>query len=251
MSGILVQGDCREVMLDISVQADCIVTDPPYGQTSLKWDVPVKGWLDAAEHVLKPNASVWIFGSLRSLAPIVNSADEGTLGDWRFAQDIVWEKHNGSSFHNDRFRRVHEQAIQLYRGPWKAVYKDVQKTMDARKKTVRRKERPAHMGEIANTTYTSTEGGPRLMRSVLRVRSEHGRAIHPTQKPVGILEPLIAYSCPPGGQVIDPFAGAGSTLSAAEGIGRRWVGIELDHGYVEKASTRIMEDHPQCAMTVL
>jgi site-specific DNA-methyltransferase (adenine-specific) len=67
----------------------------------------------------------------------------------------------------------------------------------------------------------------------------HGRAIHPTQKPVGILTPLIEYACPPGGLVIDPFAGSGSTLEAARLTGRRAIGIEAHEPYIERAARRL------------
>ena len=209
--------DCLEAMADLDEgSVDAIVTDPPYGQTSLAWDVPVIGWLALADRILKPEGSVWIFRSLRSLSPLVAPADSGALSAWRFAQDIVWEKHNGSNFHADRFRRVHEQAAQFYRGPWEAVYKTPVVTMDATSRTIRRrKSRPPHTGHIEQGSYASEDGGPRLMRSVMYVRSCHGRAVHPTQKPEGIVRPLIEYSCPPGGLVLDPFCGSGTTLVVA------------------------------------
>src|SRR5207253_5557653 len=64
-------------------------------------------------------------------------------------------------------------------------------------------------------TYTSEDGGPRLMRSVLKVRNEHGRAIHPTQKPLELLRPMVRYSCPPGGLVLAPFSGSAAVEVAA------------------------------------
>ena len=57
------------------------------------------------------------------------------------------------------------------------------------------------------------------MRSVFHVPSCHGTAVHPTQKPLGVIWPLVEYSVPEGGVVVDPFCGAGSTLASGSGCG--------------------------------
>lgn len=240
--GRVLRGDCRDVLPTLAESCvDVVVTDPPYGITSLTWDVPVEGWLPEVDRVLKPSGSLWVFGSMRSLAPMIADTQRGLLGDWRYAQEVVWEKHNGSGFQADRFRRVHEFAAHFYRGPWSSVYRDPVYTMDAKARVVRSKRRPKHMGQIDRTPYISHDGGPRLQRSVLRVRSEHGRADHPTQKPTGILRPLIEYSCPPGGTVLDPFAGSGSTGVAAHELGREAVLIEVDADYFAVAERRVQQ----------
>lgn len=227
----VIQGDCRKWLPKLPA-VDAVIVDPPYGQTSLEWDRPVRGWLGLVN--LKPSGSVWVFGSLRSL--LANAAE---FDGWKLAQDIIWQKHNGSNFHNDRFRRIHEQAAQYYRGKWRDIYHEPVYTLDVAKKQMRRKRRPPHMGNIDAGHYTSEDGGPRLQRSVIAVRSEHGRAVHPTQKPVGILRPLIEYSCPPGGIVLDPFCGSGSTLVAAKECGRSAIGIEIDPHYAAIARERL------------
>ncbi|AMM23183.1 DNA-methyltransferase [Variovorax sp. PAMC 28711] len=219
-------GDCREVMTAWpSGIADACVTDPPYGDTSLEWDRRCEGWMTEVSRVLKPAASVWVFGSMRYLSTIFGEME---AAGFKYAQDIVWEKQNGTGFHADRFRRVHEHAIQFYRGAWGEVFHEAQVTMDANAKTVRRKTRPTHTGHIEAGHYVSHDGGPKLQRSVLQVSNEHGTAVHPTQKPLGILAPLIRYSVPVGGIVIDPFLGSGSTGIAAEQLGRQWAGCELN-----------------------
>jgi site-specific DNA-methyltransferase (adenine-specific) len=157
---------------------------------------------------------------------------------FKYAQDIVWEKQNGSGFHADRFRRVHEHAVQFYRGAWADVFKDPQFTNDVRAKTVRRKTRPTHTGHIDAGHYISEDGGPRLVRSVIDVANEHGKALHPTQKPLGILAPLISYSVPAGGLVLDPFMGSGSTGIAAATLGRQFIGCELNPAYHALLSER-------------
>jgi site-specific DNA-methyltransferase (adenine-specific) len=231
----LYQGNCM-TDADVLGQCDLILTDPPYGETSLAWDRRVDDWPDHLRPLLAAAGSVWVWGSLRS-----HMATRGEWQGWTLAQDVVWEKHNGSSFHADRFRRVHEIAAHWYPREWAEVYRDVQTTNDATERTVKRKERPAHMGEIAGSTYTSQDGGPRMMRSVLFAVSCHGYAIAPTQKPVAVLDPLVRYSCPPGGLVCDPFAGSGSTLLAARVAGRRAVGMEIDPETCEKAAARLAQ----------
>jgi site-specific DNA-methyltransferase (adenine-specific) len=225
-------GDCRDILPSVG-PVDVVVTDPPYGDTSLAWDKPVRGWLELVDA-----PQLWCFASLRFL---LEHGQEFT--GWTYAQEIVWEKHNGSGFAADRFKRVHEFAVHYRkRGlAWAAMHHCVPVTMDATQRTMRRKRRPPHMGHIEASSYTSEDGGPRLMRSVLQVRSEHGRAVHPTQKPLGILRPLIEYSCPVDGVVLDPFAGSGSTLIAARELGRRAVGIEIDETYAKAAVKRLSQ----------
>ncbi len=221
----LYHGDCREVLP--SLKADVVVTDPPYGVTSLTWDSRVEGW---TEMLNAP--ALWCFGSL---AFFMAHRFDG----WTYAQDIVWEKHNGSNFHADRFRRVHEFAVMFYRGAWGDLYRNVPTTADATRRTVRRKTRPAHTGHIDASAYASEDGGPRLQRSVIKVRSCHGHADHPTQKPVGIVTPLIEYSCPPAGTVLDPFMGSGTAGVAMAHTARKFVGVEIDRKYFDIACERI------------
>ena len=213
--------------------ADAIVTDPPYGETSLEWDRWPTHWVADATAITN---ALWCFGSFRMFMD--NLVD---FSGWKFSHEIVWEKHNGSGFAADKFRRVHELATLWYRGEWSDIHHEVPKVPGAVKRTVRRKERPPHMGEIVGTRYTSEDGGDLLMRSVLQVRSEHGRAVHPTQKPEGIVAPLVEYSVPVGGHVVDLFAGSGTTLLAARNLGRRATGFEVNEEYAEAAALRLSQ----------
>jgi site-specific DNA-methyltransferase (adenine-specific) len=238
----ILQGDCREVLRTLPAESvDACVADPPYGETKLDWDRWVDGWLPEVQRVLKPSGSLWCFGSLRFFFERAKD-----FADWVLVQDVVWEKHNGSNNASDRFKRVHELAVQFRPAdrPWEGVYRDPQTTPDAVARQVRRKRRPPHWGNIGEGHYTSEDGGPRLMRSVIYARSCHGYAIHPTQKPVPVLEPLVRYSCPPGGLVLDPFAGSGAAGVAAVRSGRAFVGVELDGAMAEKARARLASDAP-------
>lgn len=225
--------DYRAVIDQIAV-ADFALVDPPYAQTSLAWDVWPEGW----PRILAGRcSSMFVFGTLRMFMD--RSAD---FSEWQMSQDVVWEKHNGSSFHADRFRRVHESAVHFYRGTWGDVYKSVPTTPDASKRQVRRKQRPTHMGHIEAGSYESHDGGPRLQRSVIYEPSCHGFAENETQKPLGIIRPMIEYACRPGGLLLDPFCGSGSSLVAAKEMGRRAIGIDLRENQCEIAARRISQE---------
>lgn len=240
MSVHLIHDDiCRAVEQLEPESFDCIIADMPYGQTSLKWDKWVHGWPSLVRPLLKPSGSMWVFGTLRCL---MDHAEDFRSG-WRLSQDIVWEKQNGTGFQVDRFRRVHEQAALFYRDDarWDDVYKCPQFTYDAKAKRVHAKTRNiAHTGKIGPHVYEREEGGPRLMRSVMPIRSCHRQGKHPTQKPEALYEPLLRYACPPGGRVLDPFAGSGTTGAAARALGLSCVLVESHAPYVDVIRSRLL-----------
>lgn len=228
---VLLRGDALEILPTLP-RADVVVTDPPYGETRHRWDRRVEGW-----HRLVRAPALWCFGSLRFFLGY-------RFDGWCFGQEIVWEKHNGTNPLNDRFRRVHELVVMFYRGRWTELHREVP-TLDATRRTVRRKKRPAQWDVIGEHTFTSIDGGPRLQRSVIRARSCHGVGIHPTQKPLGVLRPIVSYSAPRGGLVVDPFMGSGATVVAALETGRRAIGIEADRECFEAACRWIEESRRQ------
>lgn len=243
MTVTILKGDCREKLREIrAASVDCVIADPPYGETSLKWDRWVEGWPTLIHRVLKATGSMWVFGSQRMF---LDHVDE--FQPFRLSHDIVWEKHNGTGLFNDRFRRVHENALHFYpRGTkWSDVYKAPQFTNDARARVVRKKGRPAQwIGKTGETVYRSEDGSPRLMRSVIFARSEHGRAEHPTQKPLELVEPLLRYACPKGGHVLDPFAGSGTVGVLAQRHGMECTLIEAAPEYWDVIDTRLQNDAP-------
>lgn len=224
-------GDMREVLPALGLQADLVVADPPYAETSLAWDRWPDGWPQLAAGVA---SSMWCFGSMRMFLDRA-----GEFADWKLSQDIVWEKANGSGFARDRFRRVHEHATHWYRGDWRSIHADVPRTAySGPSKSARgRDSRTPHTGTIGAHVYV--DDGTRLARSVLQAGAVRYQRRHPTEKPVELLDLLIRYACPPGGLVVDPFAGSGSTLDAARQSGRRAIGIEAREDYCEAAKRRL------------
>lgn len=244
----LYHGDFREVLPMIAVgwprviaepaiagrvPFDAIITDPPYGETALDWDVWPTGW---PAMLLAYAPQLWCFGSFRMFWE-----NRDDFAAWKLAQEIVWEKHNGSGLHADRFRRVHELAVHFYQGQWGDVYKSPVMTHDARKQVIIRRGHPKHMNPIGEHRHESEMGGPRLQRSVITVASCHGFAVNETQKPEGIVRPLMEFSCPVGGLILDPFAGSGTTLAVARQQGKRAIGIELREAQCEEIARRLSQ----------
>jgi site-specific DNA-methyltransferase (adenine-specific) len=226
-------GDCREVLPALGITCDLIVADPPYAETSLAWDRWPDGWPTIAATV---SSSMWCFGSMRMF---LDRRDE--FAAWKLSQDVVWDKGRGSSTRADRFKRVHEQVAYWYRGDWASRYHAAQRERyygpnQGRPRGVNRGE---HLNRHRSEPYV--DDGTRLLTSVRRVPNLTGRAVHPTEKPVGVLAPLIEYACPPGGLIVDPFAGSGSTLEAARLTGREAIGIEAHESYAEAAARRLAQ----------
>lgn len=226
-------GDMREILPALDAQADLIVADPPYAETSLAWDRWPDGWPALAATTA---SSMWCFGSMRMF--LDRSAD---FTNWKLSQDVVWRKQQGTGFATDRFRRVHEIATHWYRGSWRDIHHESPRVAhyggDAHHGHRGYGTATQHMGAIRDKQWEDT--GTRLAPSVIDVRNMHRSAVHPTEKPIGILDPLIRYACPEGGLVVDPFAGSGSTLDAARQSGRRAIGIEANEEYIERAARRL------------
>lgn len=243
-------GDCRDILPHLGLTADLVVTDPPYEETSHQWDRWPDGWLDTAASTAR---AMWCFGGLRMF---MRRGPEFALAGWKLSHDtvgtddveLIWEKHNASGPDNDRFRRIHEQAGFFYRGSWngaEAVYREPQRITTGvveRNRTVGKGSKAiGQRGEYGDRRVWRDDG-QRLMTSVIKARSMHRNGgIHPCEKPLGLLDPLIRYACPPGGLVLDLFAGSGSTLDAARQSGRRAVGIEANEKYAEAAAQRLQQ----------
>lgn len=227
-------GDMREVLPTLD-QFDAAIVDPPYGETTLPWDRWVDGWpAMIANHA----SSLWCFGSMRMF---MDRRDEFSI--WRLSQDLVWDKGVGTGLSSDRFKRSHEYVLLFYQGKWESIAKTPPRVPNSgsrrrgAQKQGRQNKDSAWDGVSADGAWV--DDGTRLALSVIRCANLRGKAIHPTEKPAAILDPLIRYSVPVGGLVLDPFAGSGSTLLAARSLGRRAIGIEADERYCEAAAKRL------------
>lgn len=213
-------GDCRE--LAPGLKADVIVTDPPYGVTAESWDTWQDGWPSVA---LACAPHMWCFG-IQSMW-LARSAE---FAGWRYAEEVVWEKHNGTGPPTGgRFLAVHELVLHWYQPPWSAVYARAPRLPydgPARAAVSPGVKDAPQRGAYRDRAWT--DDGTRLARSVQRFRNGHRQGRHRQGKPPGLLELLIEASCPPGGTVLDLFAGGGEVLAVADRLGRDAIAIEKD-----------------------
>lgn len=229
-------GDMRQIIPALPQQDyTTTIADPPYCETKLKWDRWPVDWPDVIASV---STTMWCFGSFRMFMD-----NWSQFGQWTFSQDVIWEKHNGSGAHADRFRRIHETSVFFYRKGtvWKDLYHKVPVVMDGQKKRVKRRTQPPNWSTIGTGTFVSEEGGPRQVGSVIFCRSCHGHAIHDAQKPEGIVRPLMEYACPPAGTILAPFMRSGTDLRVAKDSGRYAIGIDVDEENCEKAANRMAQ----------
>lgn len=233
-------GDCRDVLPTLASTAVACVTDPPYGETVAAWDTWPEGWVSAVGAALPADASLWCFGSARMFL-----AQRDDFTGWRYAQEQLWVKRNGSGpGSRDRLNRVHEWAYHWYRGRWGALHHEWERERaTADKGYVRKDSRSAEHQREGRATAWQDDGTrqPRSVTHLVEAPSVRHRDRHQDEKPLATVMPLVRECTPPGGLVLDPFAGTGTTGLAARMTGRRAVLIEADEAMCEVAVSRLAE----------
>ena len=232
------QGDCLELMNDIPEKSvDCIITDLPYGTTQCKWDtiIPFEPLWKQYNRIIKDNGAIVLFGT----EPFSSHLRLSNLKNYKY--DWIWDKVKGTGFLNAKRQpmRNHELISVFYK---KQCTYNPQKTYGHKmKKSYRSKDLQTDVyGEMKNDyTYESTERYPRSIQVFLT--DTQNSSLHPTQKPVALIEYLIKTYTNEGELVFDSCMGSGTTGVACINTNRRFIGIELDNNYFEIAKNRISE----------
>ena len=227
-------GDCLEIMDDLieeGIKVDCILTDPPYGTTACKWDtvIPFDKMWERLNKLIKPNGAIVLFGS----EPFSSALRMSNIKNYKY--DWIWEKSQGANFMLVKYQpyKVHE-IISVFN---KHIYKP---QMTKGKPYISGK---GTSGEITrNITKTQTKNnGTRYPRSIQKFSQDKMKSMHPTQKPVDLLEYLIKTYTNENEVVLDFTMGSGSTGVACMNTNRKFMGIELDKNYFNIAKQRIEE----------
>jgi site-specific DNA-methyltransferase (adenine-specific) len=249
------QGDCLEVMpLLEPASFDAIITDVPYGTTACAWDSPIPFapmWANL-RRLAKPRAAVVLFGSQPFTSALVMSNVEWYRYAW------VWEKNAASGFLNSRFQPLKVTEDIIVFSPAAA---------NARRNGNEAHYYPQGVTEINQMRRNNPKSGGRIVhektgvhgiganncikkpnlyiqrytnhpRNILRFARDP-KALHPTQKPLALMEYLIRTYTNEGDLILDFTSGSGTTLRAAKNLKRRAVGIELLEAYCAATVKRL------------
>ncbi|MCC0642234.1 site-specific DNA-methyltransferase [Clostridioides sp. ES-S-0049-03] len=248
------KGDCLEVMnglIALGVKFDAIITDPPYGITACKWDsvIPFDEMWKRLNKLIKPNGAIVLFAS----EPFSSSLRMSNIKDYKY--DWYWNKCNSGNILSANYMplKVIENICIFSKN--KSIYnpQKIKRTDDEIKEFVskRGKNHVIKKSDMFNSIKRGAfiysgdveyKNPVNLLEFNARKNECNNRVrIHPTQKPVLLLEYLIKTYTNEGGLILDFAMGSGSTGVACLKTNRRFVGIELDEKYFNISCERLEE----------
>lgn len=243
----LFQGDCLEVMdklIEQGVLVDSIITDPPYGTTACKWDsiIPFEDMWLRLNKLIKPNGAIVLFGSETFSSALRMSNIK------KYKYDCVWEKTRVSGFTNAKNKPLNTtENISFFSNGVTANTKNVERKMQYYPQGLVRIDRPmkntsrgadSTVGNRPSRVGDYTQEFTNYPKNILKFSSE-SKPVHPTQKPVELMEYLIKTYTNECETVLDFTMGSGTTGVACNNLNRKFIGIELDENYFNIAKERI------------
>ena len=228
------QGDCLELMKNIpDGSIDMILCDLPYGTTACKWDtvIPFEPLWEQYNRIIKDNGAIVLFGS----EPFSSALRMSNIKNYKY--DWVWNKAlagNGILAKKQPLK-IHENIMVFH----SKIYQP-QMTKGKFRKKMGLKESEITGGDSFSEEYSNDMYYPKSILDFSAGGLRRGR-LHPTQKPVALLEYLIKTYTNEGETVLDNCMGSGSTGVACVNTNRNFIGIELDENYFHIAEKRIAE----------
>ena len=237
----LIHGDCIEKMKDISDKSiDMILCDLPYGTTACKWDVviPFEPLWEQYKRIIKDRGAIVLFGS----EPFSSYLRMSNIKQYKY--DWVWDKKIGIGFQIAKYRPMQQHEIISVFGNGSINYYPI---MVERPKARKSKlYGDSKVSPIANIKFRDRKYTHWYPKSIItQSGADHSNVLHPTQKPVSLLEYLIKTYTLEGETVLDNTMGSGSTGVACVNTKRDFIGIEKDEGYFKIAQTRIQDAQSQ------
>ena len=232
----LINNDCLKVLPTLADKSvDLILTDPPYGTTSCKWDsvIPFEPMWNQLIRVIKDNGCIALFGT----EPFSSNLRMSNIKQFKY--DWVWQKEQGTGFGNAKKQPLRNLEIISIFYKNQCLY-NPQKSKGKPYKT--KSKSGNHKGSVyedggLNSIITVNEGN-RFPLQLLKFNRDKNK-IHPTQKPVALLEYLIKTYTNENDTVLDFTMGSGSTGVACKNLNRNFIGIEKDEKYFDIAKERI------------
>lgn len=238
----LIHGNCLEEMKKIpDGSIDLVLTDPPYGTTACKWDtvIPFEPMWKQLKRVTKKNGAIVLFGSQPFTSALVMSNVTMFKYEW------VWEKSRTVGFLNAKNAPLKKtENISVFSSGATAnnnlnrmcyFPQGLTEINEVRKSVKQSDETIVGSRPSRNKNYTATHTG--YPNNILRFNNEQ-KQIHPTQKPVALMEYLIKTYTKENETVLDFTMGSGTTGVACKNTNRNFIGIELDKEYYEIAKKR-------------
>lgn len=232
------KGDCMDIIPNLKkkgIKVSAVISDPPYGTTQCQWDsvIPIDEMWEAIYMVTEDDTPIIIFGA----EPFSSMVRVSNIANYKY--DWIWDKIKGTGFLNAKKQpmRNHENIMVFYK---KQCIYNPQKTKGHNRKSAfkRNINDTAVYGKMnKNTYYDSTERYP---RSIQEFSSDTQKSsLHPTQKPVSLLEYLALTYTNEGDVILDFCMGSGSMGVASFNTNRAFIGIEKDADLFKIAADRI------------
>ena len=235
----LIQGDCLEKMKDIPDKSiDMILCDLPYGTTACKWDtvIPFEPLWEQYKRIIKDNGAIVLTASQPFTTELIHS----NLKSYRY--NLIWKKEQGTDFMMAKKKPLknYEDICVFYKK--QPTYNP--QMVEADKEWTKKDTGKTYnyiLGQQEKEYMRKSNGKFRYPTSILEVKRDKEK-LHPTQKPVALLEYLIKTYTLEWETVLDNCMGSGSTGVACKNLNRNFIGIELDPEYFKIAEKRINEN---------